>query len=172
MNHIQWMTLGLVFVGVAAALVAEHYVMKPWHVPVQWRYAVGLLTDMGGILAWAAWQKVTVTWPVAALMLATACLAGAVDAAILFAEQAAERRRWNELQASNAELAARLRVLMSKPTNSRYMRRLREMVETSAFATAALGRERELILLAEAQAQDLLDQIRDIVGQKGAEPFG
>jgi len=164
MQLADWISLALTTLGIAAALVAEHYTMKTWIVPIQYRYALGLVTDMGGLLAWAAWRRITVDWTTALIILAAACLAGGVDAAILFAEQTAARRRWTDLQTANAEMAAQLRTLMSKSTNSRYMRRLREMIETTAFATAALRQERELIALAETQAQNILDQIKEIIG--------
>lgn len=66
---------------------------------------------------------------------------------------------------SIAELATQLRVLMSKPANSRYMSRLRQMVETAAFSVATMRQEREMIELAEQQQRDLLAQIVELVGK-------
>ena len=168
MNPGDWLTLGATCALIALALVIEHYVVKPFHLPEQWLYALGLVTDMGGLLVWAACRSVTITWPVALVMLLAGCLAGSLDAALHFLEQAEARKRWAELETANAELVAQLRLLRSKPVNI-YLRRLREMVETAAFTTAALKRERELIQQVETQASDLLVQVKEIVGGERGE---
>jgi plasmid stabilization system protein ParE len=170
MNSGDWPTLGATSALIALALVIEHYLVRPFHLPEQWLYALGLVTDMGGLLVWAACRSVTITWPVATVMLLAGCLAGSLDAALHFLEQAEARKRWAELETANAELVAQLRLLRSKPVNSRYLRRLREMVETAAFTAAALRRERELIQQVETQASDLLVQVKEIVGGERGEP--
>ena len=44
------------------------------------------------------------------------------------------------------------------------------MIETAAFTTHAIRQERQLIELAETQADTLLQQIRDIVGDPSRLP--
>jgi len=106
--------------------------------------------------------------PVTCLALFLAgCASGVPDFLLLQVEEARRERAWVMLEANNAELAGQLRLLLTKPINSNYMRRLREMVETAAFATAAMQRERELVEVAERQAGELLSQIRAIVGEGG-----
>ena len=57
-----------------------------------------------------------------------------------------------------------MQCLLSKRVNSRYMSRLRQMVETAAFSAATMRQEREMLEFAERQANELLAEIRDIVG--------
>ena len=98
-------------------------------------------------------------------MLVAGCASGVPDFLVLWREQLVTERQWRALEETNAELAAQLRVLLSKPVNSRYMSRLRQMVETAAFSAATMRQEREMLELAERQAEELLAEIREIVGE-------
>ena len=161
----DWMTLLVAVAAIAGALVLEHVLVGHRHWPARWYYALGLMTVLAGLLAWGMARGVRLG-PVTCLALFLAgCASGVPDFLLLRVEEARRERAWATLEASNAELAGQLRLLLSKPVNSNYMRRLREMVETAAFATAAMQRERELVELAERQAGELLAQIRDLVGE-------
>lgn len=73
-----------------------------------------------------------------------------------------QARQWEELEAKNRELAAQLHLLRNRRDNERYLGRIREMVETAAFTTAALKRERDLLETALAQADNLLMQLQTL----------
>jgi hypothetical protein len=161
----DWLTLVLATAGIALALVVEHQLTSSRHWPQRWYYAEGLATVLAGLGTWLAWRAVTVDWLVALALVLAGCAAGGPDWIIIQREERLRETAWNALEADNAELATQLRCLLSKPANSNYMRRLREMVETAAFSTAAMKRERELIELAEQQALGLLQQIQEIVGE-------
>jgi len=163
----DWITLGVATILIASALVIEHLLVGQRRWPARWYYALGLVTVLGGLLAWGAIRGVRLE-PVTCLALFLAgCASGVPDFLLLQVEEARRERAWVMLEANNAELAGQLRLLLTKPINSNYMRRLREMVETAAFATAAMQRERELVEVAERQAGELLSQIRAIVGEGG-----
>lgn len=161
----DWLTLALATGLIAGALVLEHKFTSHLHWPARWYYAEGLVTVLAGLAIWLAWRQVTVDWFVALALLLAGCAAGGPDWFILRRKEEREAAAWDALEAHNAELAAQLRVLLNKRANSNYMRRLREMIETAAFSTAAMKQERELIELAEQQARDLLCQIQEIVGK-------
>ena len=170
-------TLALTTAIIAGALVLEHVYTGNRGWPARFYYAEGLITVLIGLLAWAALRRITITPLNGLLILIAAALSGAPDFLILWHEDRKraqhERDRaaaWTALEATNAELAAQLAVLLSKPTNNNYMRRLREMIETAAFTTHAIRQERQLIELAETQADTLLQQIRDIVGDPSRLP--
>lgn len=160
----DWLTLALTTALIAAALVLEHYLTSRQHWPARWYYAEGLVTVLGGLAVWLAWRQVTADWLVALALVVAGCAAGGPDWLILRRKEDRESAAWDALEAHNAELAAQLRVLLSKRANSNYMRRLREMVETAAFSTAAMKQERQMIELAERQANDLLQRIQEVVG--------
>lgn len=157
-------TLAVATVAIAGTLLLEHSAVKGRDVPRRLSYAIGLVTVLGGLMLWAALLQVTVTAHVSVAMLLAGCASGIPDFLVLWREQVQSERKWQALEATNAELAAQLRLLLSKPVNSKYMSRLRQMVETAAFATASMRQERELIEVAERQAEALLAEIQEIVG--------
>lgn len=161
----DWLTLALTTVLIAASLIVEHELTSRLGWPERWYYAEGLVAVLVGLAGWLAIRQVHVDWVVALALVGCGCAAGGPDWFILRTEERRRQEAWATLEAQNAELATRLRVLLSKPTNSNYIRRIREAIETAAFTTAALKRERELIGLQEQQAAELLRQLQDIVGR-------
>jgi len=158
-------TLALTTAIVAGLLLLEHEFTGKRDWPRQVCYAEGLTTVLGGLLIWAAVVQVRVTWETAGAMMLAGMASGVPTFLLLWQEERKRQQAWAALERSNAELASQLRCLLSKQVNSRYMRRLREMVETAAFATVAMRQEREMIELAERQQKELLAQIRTIVGE-------
>ncbi len=165
MSETNWMTLGLTTAIIAGMLILEHVFTGKRDWPRQVYYGEGLVTVLGGLLIWAALGQVRVTWLTALAMMLAGVASGAPTYLLLWQEERKRQQAWTILETTNGELASQLRCLLSKPNNSRYMRRLREMVETAAFATAAMRQEREMIELAERQQHELLAQIRTIVGE-------
>lgn len=108
------LTLGGIVASGMVLLVVEHYLVHyvesqtGRRLPEQWAYALGLVSAMGIVVAWAAWRSITVDALTALLMLAAACCAGVPDFFLHLHEQ---RLAAAEQAAAFAELAARHRKL-------------------------------------------------------------
>ena len=156
----DWLSLLLATVLIALSLIAEHKLTAHLGWPERWYYAEGLAAVLLGLSGWLAIRQIQVDWLVAVALVVCGCAAGGPDWILLRREEQRRNQAWAILEAQNAELAAKLQILLAKRTNSNYIRRIREAVETAAFATAALKRERELIELQEERAAELLRQLQ------------
>ncbi len=163
MNLTDWWTLVVAVVVIALLLLLEHLLTGSRHWPQRLYYAEGLVTVLAGLLGWAAIRQIRITPAIALVLLLAGCASGGLDFIVLWREQREMERKWAALEATNQGLATQLRCLLSKQTNSRYMSRLRQMVETAAFAAAAMRQEREMMELAQKQAEDLLKDISGMV---------
>jgi len=171
MEIFDFATLGIATVMMAGALLLEHEYTGRRHWPEQWYYAEGLLTVLVGLLAWAALVQVTVTWEVAIAMLLAGCASGGPDFLVIHAEgrrreaEACRRQAaWDALERQNAELASQLQVLLTKRTNSNYFHRLRDMVESFAFAAGTIAQEREYMDGIGGHAEQMLAELQAMMG--------
>ena len=159
-------TLAAATVIIAGALVVEHELTGRRHWPERWYYAEGLVTVLGGLLLWAALVGVTMSWTVAAAMLLAGCASGGPDWLLIRAESQRRAAGWEALEKQNADLAARLQLLMTKRTNSCYFHRLRDMIESLAFAAGTIAQEREYMDTIEGHAERLLAEVSTIIGKE------
>lgn len=124
-----WQSLVRATALVAGALVVEHYAViligrllnkrsgateraDGWGPPARFNYAVGLVTDAGGLLLWAGLLGVAMTPLVAAVLLVAMGAAGGPD----FIIHLLEERRARELQAERERAEAEARAAEARET--------------------------------------------------------
>jgi len=138
LTGIDLSSLFLAVVVIALVLLAEHYLTEGMGKP--WNYAIGLPTSMGGMLIWAIVEGI-LPWPVAALMLAGACLAGVPDFFIILREQRRSAAAWRILIRKNHGLAASLALIQK--LGQRDWIRFRDWAENISFSLGAAAQELE-----------------------------
>ena len=158
----------------AAVLVCEHFLTeRGLNVPERWNYAIGLVTDMGIILAWAAVRQITVTPLIAFAMLAAAALAGIPDFIILQhedqkqqREEAARRAReeaqrqaqWQRLATRNKALAGELALsrITGNGQEHEYTRK-HDLIETLSFVRGGVKQDLENMQILARELKPILD---------------
>jgi len=185
MSFDEFASLALAAVCIAAFLVCEHYLVGR-RVPLQVNYALGLVTDMGGILFWAALRGVAVTPLLSVGMLVAACLAGAPDFLILCLEahnerqeqehqrreaegrQEQERAAWRQLAQDHAELAGRL-ALMQVSGNAHRYSRAHDLLESVLFLRGGIRQDLADMRLVAGQLEAILAEVMpgQSVGEEG-----
>ena len=91
MDFLHLFTLGGATGVVALVLLVLHYMTEDYGKP--WNYAIGLVVVLSGLLSWAWFMEVSVTWDVAVAMLVAGCVSGAPDAVIILLEHRKERQQ-------------------------------------------------------------------------------
>lgn len=164
-EHILTLTVATVIIAIL--LVGEHQLTAHLKWPRQYRYAEGLVTVLGGLMVWAALERITVTWDAALLLLAAGCLSGVPDMLILRGEQVRERAaHWQQLAAVNEQWAARLALmqqLSGGPANHAY-HRLQDLAESLSFALGTAKLEIGQLDLFLKQATPILEPIIKAAG--------
>ena len=166
MNPLDWGTLALTTVLIAAALVAEHYLTeRGLGVPRQVNYAIGLVTVLAGILLWAAIRQVTVTWVVAGAMLASACASGIPDFLILYREDQQRREdelrrqgQWQQLAREHGTLARELALMRLVGDSLRYSK-AHDLAESLAFIYGDMRRDIADLQTVAGQLEPLLKDL-------------
>ena len=168
MNQMDWLTLAFTTFAIAMTLIVEHFITeRGLKFPPQGNYALGLLTDMGGVLIWAAIRGKTLTPDVAVAMMCAACIAGIPEFILLTREQRAERRAWRALVRQNQDQAARLALM--KQLNGRGYRQFRDFREGMTFALGAAQIEMETLKVFQDQLEPLLRPFIEEAEQATAE---
>ena len=168
----------------AAVLVCEHFLTeRGLNVSERWNYAIGLVTDMGIIIAWAAVRQITVTPLIAFAMLTAAALAGIPDFLILQhedqkqqREEAARRAReeaqrqaqWQRFAAENRKLAGQL-ALMQITGNGDHQydkkyTRLHDLIESAGFVIGETKQSLENMEILASQLVPLMETL--LAGQE------
>lgn len=175
----QISVLVLATAGVAALLVAEHYLVRyiemthRWAWAPQWNYALGLVTDAGGILLAAGLIRLSLDAGAAGVLLACMCLAGVPNFLLRCGEQAAEwqvrRRALARLAETNRALAAEL-ALLKLAGSGRHYSRAHDLVEGIQFILGEMHRSRNDIEILSGQLRPLLEAL--MAGREGGEGGG
>lgn len=161
----QWASLTFTVVIIAGALLLENLAFGWRQWPERWYYAMGIITDAGGLLAWAALYHITITWQIALILILCASLAGVPDW-FLLRHQAATRaqqdetrqRAWNQLATENRQLAGQLALFQIVGNGHRYSR-AHDLMESVLFLRGGIRQDLADMQLMVQQLEPLLDTI-------------
>lgn len=163
----HWLTLALTTAAVGGLLIGEHYAApivaqrlgvqggteSGRRLPARWNYAIGLVTDAGLLLLWAAVAQVTVDLSVWAVLLTCMALAGVPDWRVHRREEADRDR---ELQAAWARLAA----LQLAGIDPRHYSRAQALLESLCILAGAIAKDRRDMTLILSQLMPLVEMAR------------
>ena len=165
------LALGFTVAIITAALLVEHELFSR-RFPVQVNHALGIVTDMGGLLLWAS--IVGIIPPlVAVAMMAAAALAGAPVFAWYWHEQEVERKEqaaeaqrkeaehraaWERLYRENGKLAGRLARLTMTANQTQYSR-AHDLLESIAFLRGGIHQDLNDLALLVGQLEPLLRNV-------------
>jgi len=148
---------------VALVLLLEHYALSKRAALVA-RYALGLVTELVGMLGWLA-AVGFVAWWLALILFAGACVAGVPVGLLLIHREARERGQWRELVRHDQAQASRLALL--EKTQPRDWRRVRELAENLSFTAGAARQEIETLRLFLGQFEKVAEPLVRAVEEAG-----
>ena len=158
-----YLGLAATILGTSAALIIEHYALSK-STPLVTRYALGLVTELVGMLGWLAGAGF-IPWWLAAILFAGACLAGVPVGLLLIHREARERGQWRELVRHDQAQASRLALL--EKTQPRDWRRVRELAENLSFTAGAARQEIETLRLFLGQFEKVAEPLVRAVEEAG-----
>ena len=160
-----YLSLVAAIMFIALVLLLEHYALSKRTALVT-RYALGLVTELVGMLGWLAGAGL-VAWWLALILFAGACLAGVPVGLLLIHREARERGQWHELVRHDQAQAARLALL--EKTQPRDWRRVRELAENLLFTAGAARQEIDMLRLFLGQFEKVTEPlVRAVEGDDGA----
>ena len=152
MTNLEAWTLALTVLFIGAILSLEHIAFGH-RLCLENRYALGLITDVGLLAAWAVTLQVHVTLAIALSLLAAACLAGLPVYLILHYENKRQEEQWNYIIQTNRELAGELALLRVVGNTKRYSR-AHELIESVCFIRGGFAKDlHDLELLKKARPE-------------------
>jgi hypothetical protein len=159
-----YLSLVAAIMFIALVLLLEHYALSK-RTPLVTRYALGLVTELFGILAWLT-AAGFIAWWLALILFAGACLAGVPVGLLLIHREARERGQWRELVRHDQAQASRLALL--EKTQPRDWRRVKELAENLSFTAGAARQEIETLRLFLGQFEKVAEPlVRAVEGNDG-----